>query len=132
MHKELEQRLVERWPQWFNIGGDVRHTSMPLGFLHGDGWFEIVGRLCDDLEPLVSEFEQTSGNQFEILHVKEKFGGFRIYVNNADDAIRRRLEIAKQESFRTCEVCGKEGKLREGDWIKTLCDEHASALNSEM
>jgi len=32
-------------------------------------------------------------------------------------------EAAKDESFHTCEVCGQSGTPREGDWIKTLCDE---------
>lgn len=58
MDKALEQRLVERWPTWFNTGGDVRHT---LIFTHGDSWFDIVWRLCEDLEPLVAEFEQEPG-----------------------------------------------------------------------
>ncbi len=74
MRKELEQRLVERWTRWFNVGGDFRHTSMPRGFTHADGWFDILWRLCEDLEPLVAKFEQESGRQFEVLQVKEKFG----------------------------------------------------------
>jgi hypothetical protein len=52
MRKELEQRLVERWPTWFNTGGDIRYTAMPWGFAHDDGWFDILWRLCEDLEPL--------------------------------------------------------------------------------
>ena len=31
MREELERKLVERWPGWFNVGGDVRHTLMPFG-----------------------------------------------------------------------------------------------------
>jgi hypothetical protein len=46
--------MVERWPHWFNTEGDIRHTLMPLGFLHDDGWFDILSRLCEDLEPLVN------------------------------------------------------------------------------
>jgi hypothetical protein len=38
-------------------------------------WFDILWRLCGDLEPLVEEFEQESGYQFEILQVKEKSVG---------------------------------------------------------
>jgi hypothetical protein len=45
--------------------------------------------------------------------VKEKFGGLRFHVNDANDAIREHIEAAKQESFRTCEVCGQRGNLRE-------------------
>jgi hypothetical protein len=127
MRKALEHRLVERWPTWFDTGGDIKHTLMPRGFTHDDGWFDILWRLCEDLEPLVTEMEQETGSQFEILQVKEKFGGLRIHVNHANDAIRQRIEAAIQESFHTCEVCGQPGTLREGTWIKTLCDEHAGA-----
>ena len=125
MHKELEQRLVERWPRWFNTRGDIRHTLMPRGFTNDDGWFDILWRLCEDLEPLVAAFEEASGSQFEVLQVKEKFGGLRVYVNDANEAIDQRIETAIQESFHTCEVCGQPGTLREDSWIKTLCDEHA-------
>ena len=124
MHKELENKLVERWPTWFNTKGDFRYTGMTLGFTHDDGWFDIVWRLCGDLEPLVAELEQETGLKFEILQVKEKFGGLRVYTNQANDAIRQRLGAAAEESFRTCEACGQPGQLREGRSIKTLCDEH--------
>jgi hypothetical protein len=125
MRKELQQRLVERWPAWFNTGGDIRHTAMARGFEHDDGWFDILWRLCEDLEPLVAEFEEAGGQKFEVLQVKEKFGGLRFYVNcRKQEAIRQRIGIAAQESFHTCEVCGQPGTLREARWIKTLCDEH--------
>jgi hypothetical protein len=124
MQKELEQRLIERWPTWFNTGGDIRQTAMPRGFCNGDGWFDILWRLCGDLEPLVAEFEQEAGHQFEVLQVKEKFGGLRFYVNCRNDAIRQRILAAQEESFHTCEVCGQPGELREDRLIKTLCDEH--------
>jgi hypothetical protein len=88
MRKELGQKLVERWPLWFNTGGDIRYTAMPRGFVHGDGWFDILWRLCMDLEPLVAEFEQATALKFEVLQVKEKFGGLRFNVNHANDAIR--------------------------------------------
>jgi hypothetical protein len=96
MQKELEQHLVERWPTWFNTGGDIKHTAMPWGFAHDDGWFEILWRLCADLEPLVAQLEQEIGCQFEVLQVKEKFGGLRFYVNHKSDAIRQRIEAAIQ------------------------------------
>ena len=126
MHKELEQKLVEQWPQWFNIDGDISDTLMPWGFTHDDGWFEILWRLCADLEPLVGELEQATGLKFEILQVKEKFGVLRIYCNQENDAIRQRLSAAIEESFHTCEVCGEPGILREGSWFKTVCEEHVS------
>jgi hypothetical protein len=60
--------------------------------------------------------------------VKEKFGGLRFYVNcRRNEAIRQRIGIAADESFRTCEVCGQPGTLWEARCIKTLCDEHTAS-----
>lgn len=132
MRKELEQKVVGRWPRWFNLEGDVRHTLMSFGFCHGDGWFDILWRLCEDLEPLVTEVERQTGHPFEVLEVKEKLGGLRFCVNRRSDAVCRRIEAAELESFSTCEVCGRPGKRREVGWIKTLCDEHASAQGPEI
>jgi hypothetical protein len=131
MRKELEQKMFERWPQWFNPKGDVRHTRMSLGFQHEDGWFDILWRLSGDLEPLAAEFEQTTGRHLEVLQVKEKFGGLRIHMNLTTDAIRQRLLAAQLESFLTCEVCGHPGQRRECGWIKTLCDLHTGARDRE-
>ena len=72
MQKELEQRLVERYPTWFNTGGDIRDTAMARGFEHDDGWFDIIWRLCEDLEPLVAQFEKETGLHIEVLQVKGK------------------------------------------------------------
>jgi hypothetical protein len=125
MSKALEQKMVERWPTWFNTGGDIKDTAMARGFEHDDGWFGILWRLCEDLEPLVAEFEEAGGPKFEVLQVKDNFGGLRFYVNcRRNEAIRQLIGIAADESFHTCEVCGQPGRLREDRWIKTLCDEH--------
>jgi hypothetical protein len=133
MQRALEQKLVERWPTWFNTQGDPRQSGMRDGFRHGDGWFDIVWRLCEDLEPLVAEFEAAGGPKFEVLQVKEKFGGLRFYVNRRrNEAIRQRIGIAADESCRTCEVCGQPGQLREGRSIRTVCDEHTATENGEV
>jgi hypothetical protein len=48
MKKELEQKLVQHWPSWFKVNGDPRKTRMGDRSVHGDGWFAIVWRLCED------------------------------------------------------------------------------------
>ena len=99
----------------------------------GEHLRRIVGRRnCEDLEALVAQFERITGRQFEVLQVKEKLGGLRFYVNCRNDAIiRHRIGIAADESFRTCEVCGQPGTLREDRLIKTLCDEHDASGQGE-
>jgi hypothetical protein len=49
--------------------------------------------------------EEESGRGWNRMRLREKFGG-RIHVNHVNDVIRQRIEVAKQESFRTCEICG--------------------------
>ena len=124
MKKELEQKLIERWPSWFNTSGDIRETRMPDGFVHGNGWFDTVWRLYEDLEPLIADAEKATGRPFEVLQVKEKFGGLRFYANYTTDAVRSRIDAARAESLRTCEICGQPGTQREHRWIRTLCDQH--------
>jgi hypothetical protein len=81
MSPELEHRLIDRWPTWFDTDGDVQRTSMPFSFEVRDGWFHLIWSLCEDLEPLVAEYEKETSQTFEVLQVKEKFGAFRFYVN---------------------------------------------------
>ncbi len=126
MRKELEQRLVKRWPSWFNVTGDVRHTPMPFGFQCGDGWFNILWRLCVELEPLVSEIEKETGECFEVVQVKHGLGTLHCYVSHHTDSIDQSIVEAQKESSRTCEICGQPGKRREVDgWVKTVCDKHS-------
>jgi hypothetical protein len=127
MRDELRQRFVDRWPTWFNFGGDPRHTLMHFGFQHGDGWFDLLWCLCERLEPVVAAAEKESGRPFEVLQVKEKFGGLRFYANYTNDAISTLIEAAAVESICTCDVCGRSGKHRGGNRIQTLCDEHVRA-----
>jgi len=77
---------------------------MPRRFTHDD---------CGDMEPSFVELKRATGRQFEILPVKETFGGLRMHVNHANDAIRHRDEAAIRESSHTGEVCGPPCKLRE-------------------
>ena len=131
MKDELEKRLVGRWPSWFNVHGDFRQTRMVDGFAHGDGWFDLLWRLCEDLEPLVADYEKASGSRFEVLQVKEKFGGLRFYVNQHTDAINERIGAAVQESFNTCELCGKPGQLFQSPWLGVRCGECAQERANE-
>lgn len=59
------------------------------------------------------------------LQVKEKWGGLRIYTSGWNDELREIIREVEEISFKTCEVCGKKGKVRnDGVWLKTLCTKH--------
>ena len=41
------------------------------------------------------------------------------------EAAQKIIREAEHQSAKTCEYCGKPGKLRKRFWFKTLCVEHA-------
>ena len=120
MDKELEQKLVEKYPNIFkDYGGDIRETCMGWGMSCGDGWYDLLDRLCEEL----SKYEGVVAAQ-----VKEKFGGLRFYINGTPpelfDEIHGIIHKYEAESFKTCETCGEPGERerRGGGWIRTTCD----------
>jgi len=90
-----------------------------FGWEIGKGWEQLCSDLVIDLKKL--------GWDGTIAQVKEKFGGLRFYIGSGNDAIWERIQKAENDSYTICEKCGNPGKLREGGWLKTLCDEHAKS-----
>lgn len=89
----------------------------------GEGWHELIRRLHDRVVGI--------DPGYKVTQVKEKFGGLAFYVflsEGLDDLLRERvyhvMSEAEEESFRTCEVCGKPGQLNNGPWYRTLCEIH--------
>lgn len=114
--EEMEQFLI-------SIGGlkngrfsDRPIIKSPIFFSVGEGWYSIIKELIEDLIEL--------GWDKKIYQVKEKFGGLRFYITNSSDEINDRILKAELLSYKTCEVTGKRGELRNDlDWVRTLCEE---------
>lgn len=116
MKKELEEKLVKAYPNLYqDYGGSKYETCMAWGFECNDGWYEIIDNLSAKLEVLGAVAEQ----------VKEKFGGLRFYVlctrPDTREQIYDLIHDAEVKSYKTCEICGKEGKPIGKAWITTLC-----------
>lgn len=98
----------------------VKTSVMPFGFECGDGWFPLILKLCEDLEPLVD-------NRFEVTQVKEKYGGLRFYYYGIakdpsdNERIVSIVAAAEEKSYETCEICGRKAKQRGRGWISTEC-----------
>ena len=101
-------------------GGGVMHwsngTEVDIALVKRslpDGWSGLIDRLFADLVEL-------GWRDGTILQVKEKFGGLRFYVAEADVLVQMRIEEAEEESLEACLVCGSpvgsEGML---------CEEHS-------
>ena len=128
MRKELDEALCKKYPVIFrDRHGDMRTTAMCWGFECGDGWYNIIDAACAQITNRAYN-NRLNGVKFPPViatQVKEKYGTLRFYYTGGDDYVDGVVSMAEAISASTCEVCGAPGKLREGGWLKTLCDEHA-------
>lgn len=119
MEKELELKLVEKYPRLFrDYNKSPRETLMCWGCECGNGWYKILAEL----------FEQLSKyGDIVLVQVKEKFGTLRVYymggIDENHEEIEKLIDEAEGKSAITCEMCGGEGKLTGEGWLITLCNE---------
>ena len=110
MRKELEDKIFRRWPDWFRASIDGTRSLMGFGFQCGDGWFDILWRCFEAIEPSVAD-ETKCWHPFEIVEVKEKFGVLRICGSPTIIETLAAIERAEAESLTACELCGRPGHL---------------------
>lgn len=116
-----QNEFVEQYPKLFKLRKTIQgngETRMPYcGFSCGIGWKPLLTELCDKL----NNFDLPEN--FNIGQIKEKFGGLRFYLSCAvSQDIQKLIEEYEHKSFYICEKCGDSGILRNGCWIRTLCD----------
>lgn len=103
MKEELAQKLLNDFPRLYR---DRHESSMQRGFECGDGWFELIYKLSQDIETVASEvgLNPDSPEWPKCRQVKEKLGGIRFYVFNChDERIRALIDSAYEQSRETCE-----------------------------
>ena len=83
----------------------------------GNGWAHLIHRVFDKLD--------TIKGSVKIIQVKEKFAGLRVYTDYVNEELDKVIRDAERESLKTCEDCGKPGKVRGRGWYYTSCDLHA-------
>ncbi len=108
MNEANTKYLFENF-SFFHPEKPLTESLMAFGFDCGDGWFEIVNKLCEDLQALKMP-------DFEVISVKEKSGTLRISARNIpaeyNNSVSYLIQEAEKRSESTCEVCGKPGTLR--------------------
>lgn len=131
MKQENQDQLLKDFPLLFgHIANDEqkRHSITRFGLECGDGWYELIYKLCEDLEKEIEQLPQESRSQYRVFQIKEKFGTLRFYlVSHRNTKIQRLIYAAEKKSAKICEICGvSDACLRKkSGWYKTLCDEHA-------
>ena len=131
MKKELDQLLCEKYPKLFverNL--PMSQTAMCWGFACGDGWFNLIDRLCANIQSHIDWKNKNEEvvSQVVVKQVKEKFGTLRFYISGGDEYIHGLVAMAESMSGVTCEKCGASGKLygvsEKGisGWMHTYCE----------
>jgi hypothetical protein len=128
MSPELDAALCKDFPKLFNHRHHgMQETAMCWGFEHGDGWEPLIRELATKLEAINDILPNDL--HIEASQVKEKYGTLRFYINAAPSAIAdyvyQLIDEAEHKSAKTCDVCGKRGKLRGSGWYYTACKKHA-------
>ena len=127
MKQELDEYLCKVFPKIFaerNL--PMQETCMCWGFSCGDGWFNIINQLCQNIQHHIDwkNKEKEVVAQVVVSQVKEKYGTLRFYYSGGDDTIDGMVSMAESMSGVTCEECGNPGTQNEGGWITTLCETH--------
>lgn len=132
MNRRLDAYLCKTYPHVFaDRGASMRTTAMCWGFECGNGWYSIIKAAAAKLEPLIVEWIKKDPENDEYhpraSQVKEKFGTLRFYLSSGTDEMYAITDKAERQSSKTCEVCGRPGKLRGRGWLYTACKRHVRA-----
>lgn len=124
MREELDDLLCQRYPRIFaDRHRPVTESSMAWGFEVGDGWFDLIDALCEQLQ---FSTDYNKAPQLRAAQVKEKFGTLSFYWRGeASQAQRGMIALAGTMSARICEKCGRPGRKLVHDHIHmTRCPDH--------
>lgn len=138
MKATKERRIFETFPRMYRLHKRI-NSQMERGFTCGDGWYDIIWRMSERIEPIVCEFEAAREcvephpmTVPAIRDVREYDGYLRVRViphELATSEILAAIIDAESESVMVCEACGQPGKpLTIGRKTLTLCQRH---MNNE-
>lgn len=130
MNESNTKRLFQQFPNLYcDKNTSTTISRMADGFCCGDGWFEAIWKLSEKLERMIVDYRRNNKDDPKpprAFQVKEKFGTLSFYMSHiATDEMREVIDEAEQKCHKTCETCGRPGKLRNNKrWQQTLCEEH--------
>ena len=112
MDAALEIQLLEEFPQLFR---GSHESSMQRGFECGDGWFELIYKLAQDIESVARENGLSPDSQEwpQCRQVKSKMGSLRFVVfavkgyEDMNERISELRNVVLNQSFQIPECCNK-------------------------
>jgi len=131
MNKELQEKLFNSYPEIFRQKDlDKTETAMCWGVACGDGWYDLIDTLCENIQNRINNINRLKKEDEEKLiceavQVKEKFGGLCFYTYGGDDYIDGLVSMAESMSYHICTECSKPSDREKENrgWIYTLCVE---------
>lgn len=121
-----DQKKVKLIKNWNNIyiiteNPNKQKPQEPyelFGIECGKGWNKLIIPILD----YIDLYNSGHDDKIEILQIKEKFGGLRIYTSFSTPELDQLIDDAEEQSFKICEYCGStENVSQTTGWIKTLC-----------
>lgn len=121
-----DQKKVKLIKNWNNIyiiteNPNKQKPQEPyelFGIECGKGWNKLIIPILD----YIDLYNSGHDDKIEILQIKEKFGGLRIYTSFSTPELDQLIDDAEEQSFKTCEYCGSTENISQTTgWIKTLC-----------
>lgn len=116
----MQSALAKLESKWGTLG---EWSHLP------EGWYDIVEELLVKLSTV------PSWNTNQILQLKEKLAGLRVYrkytgVDKDDAEISRLISAAEEQASRTCQACGSPGKLcsKDSGWLFIACPKHENGV----
>lgn len=118
--------IIKKYPKIFQSydgnPGMVNWLSVP------DGWLRIIDALCNSIQDyidstyIIENGQNRIPEQVTCIQVKEKFGGLRFYVSNADDYVNGMIRMAETLCYNICDECGSSEDLGvTSGWISVKC-----------
>ena len=102
-------------------------TLVCCGGLEISGWAGLLNPILHKIEKYNEDKKEDDPGRIEVLQVKEKYGGLRIYLS-APQEFHDMVEKAEADSYHICMYCGSPshvGQVTSG-WITTLCKDCAA------
>lgn len=86
MNSKLQNKLIKKYPQFFDYLKDHKGPIIPIqfGLECGDGWYWLLDQLMNSI------YLYCKNNHKNIPHIhqiKEKFGGLRFYISGGNELI---------------------------------------------
>lgn len=138
MEEKLELELVKKFPLILkDYMGDPMKTCMAFGIECGSGWYNMLHDLMEKIQNYC-DASTKNGKHLQVIaaQIKSKYASLRFYYDFEGEAssedckeINKFLSEAEDLSEKTCEICGKDGKVYTQGWHTTLCEEHAKQKN---